>query len=46
MEVVTGTLDGRTGTFALQHSGTMNRSVRIKILEKKHFHEFEYSFAE
>ena len=23
MEVVTGTLDGRTGSFALQHSGTM-----------------------
>ena len=25
MERVTGTLHGRTGTFALQHSGTMNR---------------------
>jgi hypothetical protein len=25
MEQVTGTLLGRTGTFALQHSGTMNR---------------------
>ena len=25
LERVTGTLDGKTGTFALQHSGTMNR---------------------
>ena len=27
MERVTGTLSGRTGTFALQHAGTMNRGV-------------------
>jgi len=27
MEIVNGTLNGRTGTFALQHSGTMNRGV-------------------
>jgi hypothetical protein len=27
MERVTGTLGGRTGTFALQHSGTMNRGA-------------------
>jgi hypothetical protein len=27
MEQVTGTLKGRTGTFALQHSGTMNRGA-------------------
>ncbi|MBV7327884.1 DUF3224 domain-containing protein [Chloroflexi bacterium TSY] len=27
MEQVTGTLDGRSGTFALQHSGTMTRGV-------------------
>jgi hypothetical protein len=27
MERVTGTLEGRTGTFALQHSGTMTRGV-------------------
>jgi len=27
MERVSGTLKGRTGTFALQHSGTMNRGV-------------------
>ena len=27
MEQVTGTLKGRTGTFALQHSGTMNRGT-------------------
>lgn len=25
MELVTGTLQGKTGTFVLQHSGTMNR---------------------
>jgi Protein of unknown function (DUF3224) len=25
VEIVTGTLGGRTGTFVLQHSGTMNR---------------------
>jgi hypothetical protein len=27
MERVTGTLDGRLGTFALQHSGTMDRGA-------------------
>ena len=27
IERVTGTLDGRAGTFALQHSGTMTRGV-------------------
>ena len=27
MERVTGTLSGRTGTFALQHTGTMTRGV-------------------
>lgn len=27
MEIVTGTLAGRSGTFVLQHSGTMNRGV-------------------
>ncbi len=27
MERVTGTLEGRTGSFALQHSGTMTRGV-------------------
>jgi hypothetical protein len=27
MERVTGTLAGRAGTFALQHTGTMNRGV-------------------
>jgi hypothetical protein len=27
MEVVTGTLQGRIGTFALQHSGTMTRGT-------------------
>src|ERR1700760_3307587 len=27
MEKVTGTLDGRSGSFVLQHSGTMNRGA-------------------
>jgi hypothetical protein len=27
MEQVTGTLNGRTGTFALQHTGTMTRGA-------------------
>ena len=27
IEMVGGTLNGRSGTFVLQHSGTMNRSV-------------------
>lgn len=27
IERVTGTLSGRTGTFALQHTGTMNRGL-------------------
>jgi hypothetical protein len=29
MEQVTGTLHGRTGTFALQHSGTMTRGTPL-----------------
>jgi len=29
MERVTGTLQGRTGSFALQHSGTMNRGAPV-----------------
>lgn len=28
MEQVTGTLNGRSGTFVLQHSGTMNRGTQ------------------
>jgi hypothetical protein len=28
MEIVSGTLHGRTGTFVLQHSGTMNRGAQ------------------
>lgn len=28
MELVTGTLDGRTGTFVLQHSATMSRGAQ------------------
>jgi hypothetical protein len=27
MEQVTGTLDGKAGSFVLQHTGTMNRGV-------------------
>jgi Protein of unknown function (DUF3224) len=66
IDQVTGTLDGRKGSFVLQHSGTMNRGVpglsitvvpdsgtaelaglsgtlKINIVDKKHFYEFEYS---
>lgn len=32
MERVTGALQGRTGTFALQHSGTMNRGAQSLTL--------------
>jgi hypothetical protein len=32
MERVTGTLEGRTGTFALQHSGTMNRGAPTLVI--------------
>jgi hypothetical protein len=32
MERVTGTLAGRTGTFALQHSGTMNRGAPTLLI--------------
>lgn len=32
MEVVTGTLEGRQGSFALQHSGTMNRGAPSLIV--------------
>jgi hypothetical protein len=69
MERVNGTLGGRTGTFVLQHSGTMTRGepqlnvtvvpdsgtgelvgitgkLTIKIVEKKHFYEFEYTLPE
>jgi hypothetical protein len=64
---VTGTLEGRTGSFVLQHAGTMNRgapslsiavvpdsgtgglaglsgTLKINIVDKKHFYEFDYSF--
>jgi hypothetical protein len=64
---VTGTLEGRKGSFVLQHSGTMNRgapslsitvvpdsgtgdlaglsgTLKIDIIDKKHFYEFDYSF--
>lgn len=68
MEWVKGTLLGRSGTFALQHSGTMTRgeyqlsitvvpdsgtdellglsgTMMITIVDKKHFYDFEYTFA-
>jgi hypothetical protein len=32
MEKVTGALQGRTGSFALQHSGTMNRGAQSLTL--------------
>ena len=66
MERVSGTLKGRTGTFILQHSSTMERgtqhqsitvvpdsgtdqlvglagSMIIKIIDGKHFYEFDYT---
>jgi hypothetical protein len=69
MERVNGTLQGRTGSFALQHSGTMTRGapqlsvtvvpdsgtgqlvgiagrMTIKIVEGKHFYEFQYTLTE
>jgi hypothetical protein len=69
MERVNGTLRGRTGSFALQHSGTMKRGepqlsvtvvpdsgtgqlvglageMTIKIVEGKHFYEFQYTLTE
>jgi hypothetical protein len=68
MERVNGTLHGRTGSFALQHCGTMTRGepqlsvtvvpdsgtgqlvgiagkMTIKIVEGKHFYEFQYTLA-
>ena len=65
IERVTGQLNGHSGSFVLQHSGTMNRgepqltvtvvpdsgteqltglsgTMTIKIVDKKHFYEFEY----
>ena len=32
MEEVSGTLDGRAGTFVLQHSGTMNRGTPTLVV--------------
>ncbi len=32
MELVVGKLDGRTGSFVLQHSGVMNRSASLLTL--------------
>jgi hypothetical protein len=66
MERVTGTIGGRIGVFALQHSATGNRGVRqlsitvvpdsatdeltgltgslkIEIVDGKHFYEFDYT---
>jgi Protein of unknown function (DUF3224) len=66
LERVTGTLNGRSGTFVLQHTASMTSSSQqllitvvpdsgtgqliglsgkfvIKIVDKKHFYEFEYS---
>ena len=66
LELVTGTLNGRSGTFVLQHTGTMTKTSQqllitvvpesgtgeltglegkfvIKIADKKHFYEFEYT---
>ena len=66
IERVTGTLHGRSGSFILQHSGTMTRgepqlsvtvvpdsgtrdlaglagALTIRIAEKQHFYEFDYT---
>jgi hypothetical protein len=66
---VTGTLHGRSGSFILQHSGTMTRgepqlsvtvvpdsgtrdlaglagALTIRIAEKQHFYEFDYTLPE
>lgn len=66
LERVTGTLNGRSGTFLLQHTASMTPNSQqmvvavapdsgtgqlvglagkftIKIVDKKHFYEFEYS---
>lgn len=32
MELVVGKLDGRSGSFVLQHSGTMNRGAALLVL--------------
>ncbi len=32
MELVVGKLDGRSGSFVLQHSGTMNRGAALLLL--------------
>lgn len=32
MELVEGKLDGRSGSFVLQHSGTMNRGAALLVL--------------
>src|ERR1022692_3019602 len=69
IERVTGTLHGRSGSFILQHSGTMTRgepqlsvtvvpdsgssdlaglagTLTIRIAEKQHFYEFDYTLPE
>lgn len=66
LELVAGTLNGRKGSFVLQHTGTMTKTSPqllitvvpesgtgelvgltgkfvIKIVDKKHFYEFEYT---
>ena len=65
IEQVIGTLNGKKGSFVLQHFGTMNKgtdylvlevvpdsgadqlktisgSMKIKLLDNKHYYEFEY----
>jgi len=69
IERITGTLHGRTGSFALQHSGTMipghqestiivvpgsgtdkltglTGQMTIKIENKQHFYEFDYTLPD
>ena len=69
IEKVVGTLDGRKGSFVLQHTGTMNRgaphltvtvvpdsgtdeltgldgTLKIEIVDGKHFYELDYSLPQ
>jgi hypothetical protein len=47
IERVTGKLDGLSGSFTLQHGGTMTRGVPQLVVTSngKHFYEFEYTLA-
>lgn len=69
IERATGTLSGRSGSFVLQHTGTMDRgaqqlsitvvpdsgtgalagisgTLKLNVVEGKHFYELEYSLPQ